>query len=1080
MKTTSLLFFFKIALAIMFYLSFSSFAFSQDTYYTHGIGSSDKNNRNVNHTDGTKLQDLKRSAGFFLDNTVDGYIPTCSCNLLNNAYQDEKKYVSTAAHCLENMEVEGIYDGYFSFDFEMPEASERGDPTQDQYISRFYKTSYKVLVKDINSDLALIELKDYNPQLLKHAYASGWDNTVTLRTWSNISHPWGDHKKVFINNSVQNSFKPINGYDITKTVFFYEYLNFWNGVETSTEPGSSGSGHFSDQNLLKAVHSFKLDNSEHYKTYGRSYSSAISNAWYEETPAKPYFAKYLTPNNVWLNSLPGGYINDLVSTLDNENFDLVLQPSESIFTESIDKIDPRKLHKDVLWVNPLILFEHIALSTDGNQYPIWSKLMGIKAEGIINSNLVLSVYFLDKDIENGLYTERLLYGVYVNNTSNPRNPNEFEFKGDGWDCDLPPAKFQPCNRSKISGFFFGSTKGKSTEFKSEYLQDLIRINKGGFISLFNTKMPIRVRLDNIGSDIIKVQAIGYPGDVPKNALQLFKPDDVLLKFKSYKYPESRRKISTDLHIKSIEVSQGDYNKSISTGNNGGYLNLVNPNFKIGPIKTSINDINTNTLSFNINIHKPSLTTYSYRIWIDYFNKEVPDGKNDINYTYNFVDDPVVHPIELIKEGIGLTGEGISFEYTMPKYTDIALNPGKSRQTRMRISIKKGNILPNQDDTDGNGEVEDYLIELFAAPITEEIKELLESKAKIHLQGGASITDIPFPSSCPSSGPASAPSPGTPSTNQVWDVNPPFTCNTFAGSCNASRTCSSLVENDDTIDGDYVVNFIGTDDVVTVDNGDILIHNAFEERTVSFWVKKESITPDKQEVIYEEGGGTDGFAIRLNGTKVELSVLIGGQLETVASTSDISLNQWVNVTGVFNKGEIDLYIGGIEEATDDHFKTNAKTIVPAHSDNAAWGGTNGTNVWNTSLYNLDGKSYNLLIYDEALNLKEIKALATPEISSSAKNASPKTAIADNIEDPLFTIYPNPVKNYLNILVGVTQSGPLELEIRDLAGKKVYEMNRVNVDVGDHLIELRNLNLPVSIYVLSLKVGDVIRKEKIVVE
>ncbi|HBK82313.1 MAG TPA: hypothetical protein DDZ41_01745 [Flavobacterium sp.] len=414
---------------------------------------------------------------------------------------------------------------------------------------------------------------------------------------------------------------------------------------------------------------------------------------------------------------------------------------------------------------------------------------------------------------------------------------------------------------------------------------------------------------------------------------------------------------------------------------------------------------------------------------------------------------------------------------MPTNIQIQLPPNSSRQTRMRISIKEGYIAPNQDDITGNGEVEDYLIELSSS--SKSIFSIIASKAKIRLKGGAGSQDIVYPSSCPSSEPVSSPV-SAPTTVEVLDINPPYTCNTFEGNCNNTGTCSSLFEDDDTIEGTSAINFMNTDDVITIDNGDVLIHNAFEERTVSLWIKKESITPNKLEVIYDEGGVKDGFAIRLNGSKVELSVQIENQLQTVSSISDVPINQWVNITGVFNRGELDLYLAGIEEATNDYFKTKGKTIVPAHSDNAAWGGTNGTNVWNESLHNFDGKSDDLQIYDEALPLEAIVALSTPEISPLAKITSPETAIAEENEDTVFTIYPNPMRNYLKILLDVRQSGSLKLEIKDLTGKKVYEMNQSNIGEGSHLIELQNLNLPASIYVLSIKAGDIIRNEKILVE
>ena len=1063
MKTTLKTYLLKTVLALIFYLFFNMYVFSQDVYFPYRIGVSNANNINVNHPDGTKLQDLKRSIGLFVLTTNEKLSGSCSCNLLNNANQDGVPYVSIASHCLKSLNAGEIFDAYFSFDYEMPDALERGNTYDNQSISGIYRVKCQILFKDTTNDLALLDLVNYDPKLLQYAYASGWDNTIGSGSdiWSNISHPKTDHKKVFIDPyflildfvHIKNS---------NRAGYFYIFDNDWNNNNTTLQVGSSGSGFFSKHNLLKGVISFGEENN-----FG--FTSLISNKWYETNDYN--FAEYLAPSSNWLNSMPGGYINDLVRTPFDEKFELIMQPNETKVTPSLQNGNPTLLNENVMRLRPRLLFDNL-----NNLLVPWQEIAGIKADNLNSSDLVLSVYYLDQDPQSRVYTERLLYGISIDDKSPIGNPKELEFKQPySWDCDNPPVSYPPCNRISSNKYF---KAGRSTEFKNRYLQAAIKSNNGEFKPLSLVEIPIKVRLDNIGSSVVNVKAVSYPGDVPKNALQLFKPEEVWAKFKSYKYPESRGQNSEGLYINSLEVSQGDYSKSIPTDNNGGYLNLVNPNFKIGPIKTSIDDENTNTLSFKIAVHTPTPLIYGYSVWIDYYNKEVPGGKNDVNYTYNFVNDPVSHPVELIKQGVVMDGGNISFNYTLPNYTDIALLPDQNRQARLRISIKKGATPPTQDEIFNNGEVEDYLIELFA-PDGKEIKEIVESKAKIHLQGGASITDIVFPSTCPSSAPNDSPV-SAPSTTQVWDVNPPYTCNTFKGSCNAAGTCSSLVEDSDTAEGTYAINFTGTDDIVTIDNGDLLIHNAFQERTVSLWIKKENITPNKLEVIYDEGGDSDGFAIRLNGSKVELSVLIENQLQTITSTNDIPINQWVNLTGVFNHGEIALYLDGVKQATNNYFKNNSKTIVPIHSDNAGWGGTNSTNVWNASLYHFEGKSDDLLIYDKVLSLGEITALSTPEISSSAKNASPKIDIKDNKDEPLFTIYPNPMKNYLNILVGTTQSGPLHIEITDLNGKKVYEMNRANIEKGDHFIELQNLNLPASIYVLSIKAGDIIRNEKILVE
>ena len=595
----------KTVLTLAFYSFFILHAFGQDEYFPFLLGQSNSNSVNINNPIGINFQDVKHSVGWFLNKDMDD---TCTCTLLNNSSQDGAIYVSTAAHCLETQKLGSLYDAWFSFDYEMGDELARGNQTVDAKISGVYKAKYEILFVDPDSDLALLKLKKYNSQLVKFAYALGWDNSITESTdsnLSNLSHPGGDHKKVFINPS-SISLQLKSGVELPKGIikkgYFYTTGNLWNTKEITIERGGSGSGLITKKRVLTAVASTARSGISN--TF-----SAISNKWYGLS-TESYFAKYLDSNNSWLNSIPGGYINDLVSSA-NENFELNMKPNETIATPSTVTDNPTELDKNVLWIRPSVLFDFFDKKnnlTIQNGYPIWLDLLGIKAENVSNSDLVLSVYYLDKNSQSRIYEEKLIYGVHVNKNSVIREPIEFGFKGDSWDCDNPPIGYPTCNRF-YGGFPFGI--GRSNEFKSEYLKAIINPENTEFESLLDSKIPIKVRLDNIGSDNVKVQAVSYPGDVPKNALQLFKPNEVLVKFKSYKYPESRRENSENLHISSLQVSQGDYNKSITTGNNGGYLNLVNPNFKIGPIKTStISELNK-TLSFNIALHNPNSVAYSY-------------------------------------------------------------------------------------------------------------------------------------------------------------------------------------------------------------------------------------------------------------------------------------------------------------------------------------------------------------------------------------------------------------------------------------------------------------------------------------
>ena len=81
---------------------------------------------------------------------------------------------------------------------------------------------------------------------------------------------------------------------------------------------------------------------------------------------------------------------------------------------------------------------------------------------------------------------------------------------------------------------------------------------------------------------------------------------------------------------------------------------------------------------------------------------------------------------------------------------------------------------------------------------------------------------------------------------------------------------------------------------------------------------------------------------------------------------------------------------------------------------------------------------------------------------------------------FSIFPNPAKTELNIIVEVQQAGSLSINIFDLAGKQVYEMQESEISKGHQLITLRNLKLSAGQYIVKVKAGDVTQSEQVVFE
>ncbi|HBK82721.1 MAG TPA: hypothetical protein DDZ41_03855 [Flavobacterium sp.] len=1237
----------KTLLTSVFVFMFNFYSYCQ--FYNHQIGKSKTTSKNVNHKDGTFLQDQKYSTGLFVQIKGKNYGQICSCNLLNNVTQDKSAYISTAAHCIKDFNVGETKFATFSFLFEIENETKRDDSAINERISKVYDTNYQILMKDPVSDIALLKLINPNLELLKNAYASGWDNTSSTRVWGSISHPRGDHKKVMIKPS-EVSFKyaklQADGGDIHKG-YFFKTKNLWNNVFNTIENGSSGSGIFSENSkLIKGVAILGTFTSGGHNTF-----SSILNNWYKTTSATTSFINFLDPNTTFLNTIPGGFYNELLPLTEN-NFKLVMNPNETLSTPSVNYSSPQNLADDVLWIKPMVLYDFYRYPNGKDQ--TWMNLLGIKSDNITNnSDLVLSVFYLEKQQPTGLYDEKLLFGVHSNANSSANPLLNHSFTGDAWSCD--DNRYPACNRVSIGNF--DPIKENSQDFKRSYIPRIF--SRTNFINSSELRIPIKVQLTNIGSSPIGVQAISYHGDVPKNALQLFKPNEVFSKFKSNQYKLSRGLNSETLFINSFAIGDDKNLQRYITGNNGGYLNLVNQNFLLGnnrldsdfTIRTSYyyeSEFVENKIGFLLNVNT-TLPSFYYKVWIDYF----PDI--DSNNYYNFVNDPTPHNIELLAEGNSsqLINGNIYKIKTMPLNTDLNMAPGERKIFRLRVAVSnQDNIV--QDGIYQNGEVEDYLIKIQVPTKA----EALASTAKIALKNenkrisqitipqesappsttnqnaaqnqifapigsqqsnalvlGFSITDfgtlpkvfspvlLPVSSilsqdynatdsnlnpsntsdfECPNPSDADNDTdpdfdlinfdPNNPDAWSYWqefttlynnlsriirfwdnlrqqpevpfveDANSTINYalfNQFINYYNNTATFKNAVDEIDTVydlmqliyntptlfeaalgeqnatiylniygfiikyqcyidqlieysnNFDTVLNVTNNQARVAIDWWGEVIPNNYNERTL---VNNITLTEYPKTgtigIIYQDKGDTNSTTVAINSSgNLIYEIKNGTEVKSITATSVVPLNQEVLITTIFDDGIMKMFLNNTEQGTN----TLSKTTIPSYTNytepnnGARWGAPvyNYTNpTENTNKTDIEAQLHEFLLFDKVLNATEIEVLVSSNTTNPilSKEELVSDANADIKETSIqrFSIFPNPVKDKLNVLVDVKQAGPLKLNIKDLTGKKVYELNKPILNPGLHLIELQNLNLPAALYLLNIKAGDLIRTEKIVVE
>ncbi|MES2773477.1 MAG: LamG-like jellyroll fold domain-containing protein [Bacteroidota bacterium] len=985
-------------------------------------------NQNINHGVAVNYQDIKRSICLIYSalNGTQGGATGFLINTINNCFSTDgtkKFYIATAMHNLYKMDLNNTY---ISFNFEMSDAMDRGIASEDAEITRLYKMPLKLVVRDAYADLALLEidqskinvnpLAELTPETtaLYNAFALGWSLQYPYsgKYLANISHPKLDIKKSFSNH---------NSYAISNRFEDLGFLEFKLNYPAGNRPeiGSSGSP-LIDARLNRAIGILVrgLDVGVFSTTYDLSFT-ALENSWRKIEPDNPGFINYLDPDRTWMSTVPGGYIQDLLA-VPQTDFDMTLNSGQA-FERDLD----------------YNFQEFFSLGDVGANREM------TLGSGLRSSSGSAKVFLTVVPRENPNY---LLYGAYTDASQ----PYTKDFQGTGW--NLLNSSGGP-GRVFDNRQHFPSLPIASTDVKTVLIQYLVGKSRlrpyNSFFNFLgfpdykltdNTPLPVTVSLFRVMDDVAessKVRAVKLPKGMPCNAVELFDPTRLDNVWQSKKYPVSKGLSTNDLFINGITISQGAITKTIATGNNGGYLNLVNPNFLVETIKTSYKsgtEVDDNYISFNIDVANRQNRTFHYKIWMDFF------PVTDANNHYNFVSDPVRHEIELVAEGE--MSSMVNRSVRMPDNDQLQMGPGDRKICRLRIAISYQDNI-EQDGEYADGEVEDYLVEI-------RVPERKQPEAEIEIGFDGNLNDVALPAS-----------------------QSAFSGTGYGYDGGHRRLGSSSLR------------FGGDADFVSLDDNDLLLHKAFTARTISMWVYCESNTGLQD--IYDEGDDVNGIGLRINNGNIELGVQNGNSIQKISGA--VPLNQWVFVTGMFNNGKISLYVDGAITAENPNI---GFTSVPIHPGAAGLGATNGTNAFDQANSQFNGWVDELKIYNVALLESEIEFLSGSSTANTVpanapamvKNESPyyNTPATNKKPQPAaaLIIYPNPSKGYVNLITEVKQAGPVTIQITDLMGRVVYEKTISGVGVGFQLVALRNLQLKAATYIVKVMNREHVQTGKLIIE
>lgn len=214
----------------------------------------------------------------------------------------------------------------------------------------------------------------------------------------------------------------------------------------------------------------------------------------------------------------------------------------------------------------------------------------------------------------------------------------------------------------------------------------------------------------------------------------------------------------------------------------------------------------------------------------------------------------------------------------------------------------------------------------------------------------------------------------------WTFEDDLTDVSGNGNDNNGGAVSNISYSSDAVEGQKSLQFDGNDYVRYSVNGQFM-EVAFSTLTFSTWIKPSNLSGVKY--IFDEGGGTNGIALRLNGATLEAAVRNGGSQTNAGALTFPSDGEWHHVAMVFDNGSFRIYIDGVGGIAS----TASFSTVNGHSGNGGIGYLDGGGGFGSG----SGSYYSGLMDDARLS--HSTALTANQIIDLARNDGDRFHLAD---------------------------------------------------------------------------------------
>ena len=209
----------------------------------------------------------------------------------------------------------------------------------------------------------------------------------------------------------------------------------------------------------------------------------------------------------------------------------------------------------------------------------------------------------------------------------------------------------------------------------------------------------------------------------------------------------------------------------------------------------------------------------------------------------------------------------------------------------------------------------------------------------------------------------------------WDFDAASNTDDASGNGNNPLSTTGTIAYDpvDFQEGDRSIIFNGSTEIEYSNNTGTFLTDATNARSISVWIKPTALSGTQE--IFEEGGGGNGLALRLNGSNLEASLSnnqgANADPNHTISTSYPIDGDWHHVALVFNgtSSEMLLYIDGVLENTT----TGSYTTLASHTSPGGIGGVITGDAFGSGTNDsfFTGKMDALAVYNSVLSETEIQ-------------------------------------------------------------------------------------------------------------